>query len=313
MKLKTWLPIAVALVLGLFAAVLAKRATSKTAAPATSVRIVVARHAIAPGQALAVEDLELRAIASEAPPEGAQVDPSLLVGRTAQAQLLKGQPVLESLLAPQGSASGLQALVPAGMRAMTIEVNEFSAVAGMITPGARVDVLSTMMDSRNSETMSRTIAQNVLVKAVGQATGQVADAAADAKPVRSVTLLVTSKQAEALQLSAVAGRPWLVLRGQSDNAIASSGGTTLADLRGTTPSFARHFFGALKPTQAAVSQATPRIADPTTRPVALAQPTRSVHTIRGTVENTVQVAPRHRDGGNSSPGGEVYSNAPLEP
>ncbi|HEV2292513.1 MAG TPA: RcpC/CpaB family pilus assembly protein [Tepidisphaeraceae bacterium] len=65
--------------------------------------------------------------------------PRLTAGRTARGQLLKGQPVLESLLAPMGAAGVLQALVPAGMRAMTIEVNEFSSVGGMVTPGSRVD------------------------------------------------------------------------------------------------------------------------------------------------------------------------------
>jgi pilus assembly protein CpaB len=304
MKTKTWLPIAVAVVLGIFAAVLAKNAMSKKGTPAAAVKIVVAKRAIAPGEALMADDLELRAIAAEAPPEGAQTDPAILVGRTAQAQVVKGQPIVESLLAAQGSASGLQALVPPGMRAMTIEVNEFSAVGGMITPGSRVDVLSTMLDAKSSENMSRTIAQNVLVKAVGQATGQAEEAGMEAKPVRSITLLVTSRQAEALQLSTVTGRPWLVLRGQNDNAIASSAGTTLSDLRGLPTGI----FGAALPPQAAPVPDTTAALDPTTRPVAWSS-ARSVHTIRGTVENTVTVAPLQRDPSSA----DVYSNTQIEP
>src|SRR5688500_2942754 len=167
MKTKTWLPLALALVLGVFAAMLAKRAmSSRKAAEAGTVKLVVAQRAIAPGDALTVADLELRTIMADALPEGAHLDASELVGRAAQTRIAKGKPVLESMLAPRGSPTGLQALVPPGMRAMTIEVNEFSSVGGMVTPGARVDIISTMQNAGHSETMSRTIAQNVLVKAV---------------------------------------------------------------------------------------------------------------------------------------------------
>ena len=311
MKLKTWLPIAVALVLGTFAALLARNGMSRTGPAAPVVKIVVANHAVAPGEALAADDLDLRAVGAEPAPAGAQTDPANLVGRTVAAQVLKGEPVLESHLAAEGAASGLQALVPAGMRAMTIEVNEFNAVGGMITPGARVDVLSTMLDAGNRETMSRTIAQNVLVKAVGQATGQSQDGGVEAKPVRSVTLLVTSKQAEALQLSIVAGRPWLVLRGQGDNATDASPGTTLAELRGAaTPGIARSIFEALKPKQAALPPVT--VSAPSTRPVFAEAPGRSVHTIRATVENTVTVPPLRREPADGG-AGEVYTSTTVEP
>ncbi len=310
MKIKTWLPIAVALVLGTFAALLAKNAlSSKPSTAAAAMKIVVAKRAIAPGEALTAKDLDLREIAGSAAPEGAQTEPSALIGRTAAAQVLEGQPIVESLLAAGGSASGLQALVPAGMRAMTIEVNEFSAVGGMVTPGARVDVLSTMLDARNNESMSRTIAQNVLVKAVGQMTGQHEKTDVEAKPVRSVTLLVTSKQAESIQLSTVAGRPWLVLRGQSDNAIAPSVGTTLTDLRGTTSP--GNLFGGFQPAQVAVAPKT-TTSDPTTRPIAAWAPTRSVHTIRATVEHTVTVAPLQRDPASDT-ASETYTNTTVEP
>src|SRR6476661_587239 len=136
MKLKTWLPIVLALVLGVFAAVLAKSAMSaRRAAAGPQVKLVVAKRPVAPGQALTAADLDVLAIAGATVPEGAHVRPDELVGRTVGAQIVKGQTVLESLLAPEGTASGLQALVPPGMRAMTIEVNQFSSVGGMITPG----------------------------------------------------------------------------------------------------------------------------------------------------------------------------------
>ncbi len=314
MKTKTWLPIALALVLGVFAAMLAKRAmSSKAASAAGTVKLVIAQRSIAPGEALTLADLELRTIVADALPDGAHLDASELLGRTVQAQVAKGKPVLESMLAPQGSPTGLQALVPPGMRAMTIEVNEFSSVGGMVTPGAHVDIISTMQNPRHSESMSRTIAQNVLVKAVGKETGSVNEKGEEEKPAKSVTLLVTSKQAEAIQLASVSGRPWLVLRGGADNAIAPLAGTTLAELRGAAPDMARDIITALRnvrSTRANSAVASAPVQRPATQPVAV-QPAhwsapRPVHTIRNTIESTVTVAP-------SALQHETLTGAPIEP
>jgi pilus assembly protein CpaB len=304
MKIKTWLPIALALVLGVFAAVLAKSAISaRRAAVGPQVKVVVAKRPIAPGEALAVADLEVAAIAGTVLPEGAHAKPDEIIGRTAGAQLLKGQTVLETLLAPEGTLSGLQALVPPGMRAMTIEVNEFSSVGGMITPGSRVDVIASMQEPVNSENMTRTICQNVLVKAIGNDTGRINDKGEEEKKPKSVTLLVSAKQAESIQLASLTGRPWLTLRNNNDGSIASLAGTTLAELRGAGPNIAREVFTALKNVKP-VAQTTPMIASPSTQPLAApAQqqqpmmiqpnytPPRAIHTIRNTVEATVSVAP----------------------
>jgi pilus assembly protein CpaB len=312
MKTKTWLPLALALVLGVFAAMLAKRSmSSRKAAAAGTIKLVVAQRAIAPGDALTVADLELRTIMGDALPDGAHLDASELVGRAPQTQIAKGKPVLESMLAPRGSPTGLQALVPPGMRAMTIEVNEFSSVGGMVTPGGRVDIISTMQNAGHSETMSRTIAQNVLVKAVGKATGPTNETAEDQKPAKSVTLLVTSRQAEAIQLASVSGRPWLVLRGGTDSSIMPLSGTTLADLRGAAPDMARDIITALCNVRATRANTTvASVQRPSTQPVAVQQttwaPTRTIHTIRNTVESTVSVAP-------VAPQHETVTGAEIEP
>jgi pilus assembly protein CpaB len=245
-------------------------------------------------------------------PEGARVRAEELVGRTVCAQIVKGQPVLESMLAPEGTASGLQALVPPGMRAMTIEVNEFSSVGGMITPGSRVDVIGTMPVDGRGENMTRTIAQNVLVKAVGQTTGRVNDKGEEEKAAKSVTLLVTAKQAESVQLASLSGRPWLTLRGGNDSAIASLAGTTFAELRGAYPSIARDVFSALKNAKPLVQPANAQVSmtAPATQPAA-AQPSnwtppRAVHTIRNTVETTVSVTPSRMTS-------EAVTGASIEP
>src|SRR5215213_4760479 len=107
MKIKTWLPIALALVLGTFAAILARSAVSaRRAAVGPTVKLVVAKRAIAPGEALTASDLDVQVITGQTLPEGARSKPKEIVGRTASAQIVKGQPVLETLLAAEGTASG---------------------------------------------------------------------------------------------------------------------------------------------------------------------------------------------------------------
>src|SRR5439155_4218808 len=99
-------------------------------------------HPIGPGQEIRPEDLATGDVSVRSVPEGAYTKVDQLAGRVAQIQLGKGQPIVESLLAPQGSGTGIAALVPIGMRAFTIQVDEFSGLAGMFMPGSRVDVLA---------------------------------------------------------------------------------------------------------------------------------------------------------------------------
>jgi Flp pilus assembly protein CpaB len=116
------------------------------------------------------------------------------------------------------------------MRAVTLEVNEFSGVAGNLLPGCRVDVLHTLRDDASGEAMSRAIVQNVLVTAIGM--HRTPGDESNDRSIRSVTLLVKPAQAEALELASINGHPRLVLRGADDNQPYNGAGVTLADLRG---------------------------------------------------------------------------------
>ena len=48
-----------------------------------------------------------------------------------------------SKLAPKESGAGLPAVIPEGMRALSVAVNDVVGVAGFVTPGTMVDVLVT--------------------------------------------------------------------------------------------------------------------------------------------------------------------------
>jgi pilus assembly protein CpaB len=136
------------------------------------------------------------------------------------ASLVGGFPVTDSVLAPLGSGTGMPAMVPAGMRAVTVDVSESSGVAGLLTPGCRVDVIATLRDG--DQAVARTIVENVKVQFVqrgrsSSSSGRTTIAGSpDGGPVKTVTLLVTPKQAAQIELANSSGKPRLVLRGSAD-------------------------------------------------------------------------------------------------
>jgi len=238
MNVKTWIPLAIAVVLGLVAAKVARDSVARgretgRGQVVKNIQIVVAKVPVSPGQELTAELLTLGPIASELPPPRSFTDPGPLVGRVAAAPLLPGQPVTEDLLAAKGAAAGLQALVPRGMRAITIDVTDTTGLAGMILPGARVDVVSSISGATRADMVARTIVQDVLVQAVGQrlTASRSADNQAP-EAVKTVTLIATPRQAEAIELASSTGKVRLVLRGPDDRDTVRVDGVTLAELLG---------------------------------------------------------------------------------
>jgi len=230
------------------------------------VRIVVAKRDIAPGHTLEPADLTIAAFPPDSVPRGSFREESQLSGRVAALQVIQGQPMLDSFLAMQGSGAGAQAIVPPGMRAVTIEVNETSGVAGLLVPGCRVDVVSTLPDQQTKVSIARTIVQNVKVLAVGQRltvnnAGAKNESAmsAEAAVARSVTLLTKPREAEAIELASSSGRTRLVLRGSFDEGLRQGDGVSVAELLGGRPQA-----GAQQVQQVFVERPT---TQPTTRPV----------------------------------------------
>jgi len=238
MNWKTWIPLALAIVLGVVAAKVARDVLMHSRPAQTQAvklaKVIVAKADILPGHELKPEDLVESQMSFENVPAGSFNDATQLMNRVAEQKMVKGQSILEGMLAPTGAAAGLQALVPKGQRAITIEVNEFSGVAGLLTPGCRVDVLATLQG--DGKQIARTIVQNVKVTAVGQRV--VMPTKDDNNPnqqpeiMRSITVLATLKDSEAIELAASTGRPRLVLRSSRDEDVVKSEGITIGELRG---------------------------------------------------------------------------------
>ena len=270
MNWKTWAPLIVAIVLGMVAAKAARDVMLKnknTATNAKYAKVVVTRGDVQPGAALSAADLAIAQIDAAHAPATAFDSVDKVVGRVSETLMVKGQPIVEAMLAPVGSGSGLQALVPPGMRAITIEVNESSGVAGLISPGCRVDIIATINDGKGAidSRLAKTIVQNVKVTAVGQRTsGGSADGPSELS--KSVTILASLEDAEALELACAMGRPRLVLRGGRDNEVTATAGVSMNDLKGIggRPDTGTSALAVAQPTTTPVAVVIPT---PTTRPV----------------------------------------------
>ncbi len=183
--------------------------------------------------------------------------------------------MLAAKLASKEAGAGLPPVIPEGMRAVSVRVNEVVGVAGYVLPGNRVDVVATASptDAR-SDTTSKVVLANVQVLTAGTRMEQGQD---DNKPtqVTVVTLLVDPEQAERLALASTEGKIQLALRNPLDKGAPDTPGIRTAGLMGAKPA-------------AAAPSAGPRVARarrPEAKPLAEAIPVAaalpSVEIIRG--------------------------------
>ncbi len=122
-------------------------------------------------------------------------------------------------------------MIPQGMRAVAIRVNEVVGVAGFVIPGMRVDVLiSGTPGATNTSAalgvQSKTMLQNIEVLSAGQDFKK--DAEGKPITVQVVNLLVTPEQAEMLSLASRQTTIQLVLRNPLDREVAKTPGTAVA-------------------------------------------------------------------------------------
>lgn len=148
--------------------------------------------------------------------------------------MLPGQAFVNTLLAPKGTAAGLEALVPKGMRAVTVDVSESGAMAGLLGPGSHVDVVVTSINREAPEkSQTRTIVQNLTVAAVGQHFSTVkADGEKEMPVARTVTLVVTPRDAQMLDMALSVGRVRLVMRATGDDVRDVQDGVMFTELLG---------------------------------------------------------------------------------
>lgn len=208
-----------AAVFGLLAAVSVSRYLSDAQASSRNMNnVVVAKVDIPLGTKVAADQLSTVQFPANAIPEGTFDSAEKLVGRVTVTNVAAREPVTDFKLAPEGSAGGLSAVIPAGYRAMTVKVDDVIGVAGFLQPGTMVDVLTVIEQPGSSITgnpISKIVLQNVKVLASGQNLDKPKDER-EADAVKAVTLQVTPDQAEKLALASTEGKLRLVLRNGID-------------------------------------------------------------------------------------------------
>jgi pilus assembly protein CpaB len=207
----------IALALGGFLAMSVYRnLQSRTAAsnPAGADVIVAARD-IQIGTRIGDGDVKTVRLPAADLPVGVFSSKSKLLGRGAILPISKGEFLLPSKLAAENSGSGLPSLIPPGMRAVSVRVNDVVAVAGFVIPGTRVDVLLTGTPVGGKEPVTTTVLENALVLAAGQRLEH--SAAGEPQTVPVITLQVTPDDAQKLTLATSEGRIQLALRNLMDS------------------------------------------------------------------------------------------------
>jgi pilus assembly protein CpaB len=192
--------------------------------------IVLAARPLAVGTTVKPADIKVSKVPTVAFPKGAFSKPEEVIDRPVISNILVDEPVLEGRLAARGSGLGLAPIIPVGMRAVTVRVNDVTGIAGFVLPGMRVDVLVTGRPPNMDGTMTVTPLQNLLVLSAGTAVQP--DQRGNTIPAATVTLLATPEQAETLTLANTEGRIQLVLRNGSDQTIQKTAGRELAELYG---------------------------------------------------------------------------------
>ena len=237
--------------------------------------VVVALADLPLGTALKKDDLTTLNFPAGQAPEGAFASPGEILGRGLVAPVVKNEPILPAKLAPTEAGAGLPPVIPEGMRAVSVRVNEVIGVAGYVLPGTRVDVVATASPNETrADTTSKVILSNVQVLTAGTRMEQDQEKG-KAMQVTVVTLLVDPEQSERLALASTEGKIQLALRNPLDQTAPETPGIKTAALvgaaRAATP----------KPTASARSRTATAAPKPLPQSAPEPEPVPTVEVIRG--------------------------------
>jgi pilus assembly protein CpaB len=211
--------------------------------------VVVATADLTMGAEIKAEDLKIAQFPDKGAPEGAYSRIEEIVGRGVVVNIVRNEPILPAKLASKEAGSGLPPVIPEGMRAVSVRVNDVIGVAGYVLPGTRVDVLATASPTQNTADMTtKVVLANVQVLTAGTRMEQDQK---DGKPVQVtvVTMSVTPEQAERLALASTEGKIQLALRNPLDQSAPATPGMKPSVLLGLSKPIA--------PTQSSSPKAKP--------------------------------------------------------
>jgi len=198
-------------------------------APTRGDTVVAARLPIQRGERITADRLTLMRV--ESPLIGApfrSIDRA--AGGVARTHIAAGQILMaEDVASSEEPAGSLALLVPEGMRAVALTVNDEVAVSSFVTPSDKVDIQLVFSaeqvarlaldDGDNAILQARVLLQNVQVLS----TGETLRTATDGRAIRmqTLTVAVTPRQAQLLAVAKETGAFYLALRNPADQALAA--------------------------------------------------------------------------------------------
>ena len=208
---------------------ISSKVTAGAASHPTTKPVFVAVHDLEPGALITERDITKQEYVNV--PAGAITKKEEILNRGVISAIHRDAPFFEGTLAGQGVGGGFATIIPKGMRALAVRVNEVIGVSGFAVAGMHVDVLVAGLPpgqaSEGAGAISRTLLQNISVLSAGQ--NYQKDAEGKPVLVQVVNLLVTPAQAEVLNL-ATDQRIQLVLRNPADQEITQTPGAATINL-----------------------------------------------------------------------------------
>ena len=202
----------IALVIGIFATVVANQWLNASSGPAesSSTEIFVAAAAIDIGEAITPEKVRLEQWPSDKIPEGTSGDFAQLEKRYAKQRFFPGEPIMPVKLMDENWTT-----VPKGYSVVAMRASDVS-IANLIQPGDRVDVLSYFEKSDLiPQTMTKTVLMGIRVYALD---GDTQRRAGEDRPatIRNIQLLINKKDQQAWSYAGELGRIQLALGSDAD-------------------------------------------------------------------------------------------------
>ena len=199
--------------------------------PDETMQVMVAARDIWQGQTIEAADLAMVELPPDYVPDSVLRNPDQAVGRVPRERILAHEFIREERLADPEAGVGLNAIIPRGMRALSINISDGSAVSGFLNPGNYVDVLVTIEGDNSREAETLTLLQAVTVLAVNNRLGA-SNVDTEGRIRPSTTVAVTPDFAEKLTHAVAQGDVTLTLRNDIDVTHVETHGAFASSLLG---------------------------------------------------------------------------------
>jgi pilus assembly protein CpaB len=186
-------------------------------------RIVVAAQDIPANTAITSNMLQMKDYPGEFINNQEIQDINEVVGKVSLTNFNRGEIILAHHLIKSGERKqGLAFAIDTGMRAMSVNVDEASGVAGLIRIGDRVDIIAKLNGEDGSMPSSSVVVlQDVEVLAIGSSLTEDEKNSKEKTPAKTVTLAVTLENSLRLKTAVEGGKISLILRSPADKGFGS--------------------------------------------------------------------------------------------